>query len=102
MADLEGVKANVAVQAIAFSELQSTVAMQGGLCTNLSDTVSGIVAKRAAAVVEPEPTSATSNQPVVSAVTAVPLQPVCTALRQPTAQLLKEGSATPVLWQRSR
>ena len=95
MADLEGVKANVAAQAIAFSELQSTVAMQGGLCTNLTDTISGIVAKRAAAVVEPEPTSATSNRPpdlpVVSAVTAVPLQPVRTALRQPTAQLLKEG-----------
>ena len=74
MADLEGVKANVAAQA--------------GLYTNLSDTVSAIVAKSVAAVGEPEPTSATSTRPdlpVVSAVTAVPVQPVRAAPPQPTA-----------------
>ena len=94
MADLEGVKANVAAQAIAYSELQSTVARQGGLCTNLSDTVSAIVAKSVAAVGEPEPTRATSTRPdlpVVSAVTAVPVQPVRAAPPQPTAQPPKQG-----------
>ena len=71
MADLEGVKANVAAQASAFSELQSTVAMQGGLCTNLSNTVSYIVAKSVAAVGEPESTGATSTRPDLPVVSAV-------------------------------
>ena len=87
MADLEGVKANVAAQAITFSELQSTVA-------NLSDTVSAIVAKSVEAIGEPEPRSATStwpDLPVVSAVTAVPVQPVRAAPTQPIAQPPKEG-----------
>ena len=89
MADLEGVKANVAVRAITFSELQNTVAMQGGFCTNLSDTVSAIEA-----VGELEPTSPPSTRPdlpVVSAVTAVPVQPVRAVPPQLTAQTPKEG-----------
>ena len=94
MADLEGVRANVAAQAIAFSELQNSVAMQGGLCTNLSDTVSSIVAKSVTAVGEPESTSAPSTRPdlpVVSAVTAVPVELVLAAPPQLTAQPPKEG-----------
>ena len=89
MADLEGVKANVAAQAITYSELQNTVAMQGGLCTNQSNTVSAIVAKSVAAVGETKSTSATSTRPdlpVVSAVTAVPVELVRAAPPQPTTR----------------
>ncbi len=56
ISELETVKANVAAQAVTCTELRSSVAMQGGLCADLSDAVSSLVAKSNEVSSKPEAT----------------------------------------------
>ena len=78
MAELEVVKANVTAQAVACSELQSTVTMQGGLCANLSDAVSALVATQSEVTAQPVLSSVLEQTPILPA--ACPVQPVTVAL----------------------
>ena len=66
ISELETVKANVAAQAVTCTELRSSVAMQGGLCADLSDAVSSLVAKSNEVSSKPE---ATVMTPVAMPVT---------------------------------
>ena len=67
-------KTNVAAQAVACSELQTTVTMQGGLCANLSDAVSALVATQSEVTAQPVLSSVLEPSPILPA--PCPVQPV--------------------------
>ena len=60
ISELETVKVTVAAQAVTCTELRSSVAMQGGLCANLRDAVTSLVAKSNEVGATPEATAMTS------------------------------------------
>ena len=60
ISELETVKVTVAAQAVTCTELRSSVAMQGGLCANLRDVVTSLVAKLNEVGATPEATTMNS------------------------------------------